>query len=67
MSAFGQIADMPLEPLAARPQDAIGPQIASNAAIYLASFSFARTSSMLKVAAFCRGGKSLNVARNSPT
>jgi hypothetical protein len=36
-------------------------------ATYLASFNLERTSSMLKVAAFCRGGKSLNVARNWPT
>src|SRR5258708_9720569 len=43
------------------------PQFASEEATYLASFSFARTSSMLKVGAFCRGGKSRNVATNWPT
>ena len=31
------------------------------------SFSFCITSSILKLAAFCRCGKSLNVSRNWPT
>jgi hypothetical protein len=36
------------------------PQFVSAEATYLGSFKFARTSSMLKLAAFCLGGKSLN-------